>query len=227
MREEEIVKDFTKLVKRISLINRFSVVITGISASLWMWVLGIIEFLGNGTTNWLVLAIISLIISFAVIYVISDHANSKLISLYRFLSLILLFNSNFVFTNILSISLSIFVVSILLNMSLDTLQSRIQRTHILSQTYKFDNTVYQTLLGNYKYINERLDWILKNHVIIFILSLTLLLLVNIFSTIQVIMDSIFVQYAALGALIISFILLVVKFYIPIDKKVKDEYKTAN
>lgn len=227
MREEEIVKDFTKLVKRISLINRFSVAITGISASLWMWVLGIIEFLGNGTTNWLVLAIISLIISFAVIYVISDHANSKLISLYRFLSLILLFNSNFVFTNILSISLSIFVVSILLNMSLDTLQSRIQRTHILSQTYKFDNTVYQTLLGNYKYINERLDWILKNHVIIFILSLTLLLLVNIFSTIQVIMDSIFVQYAALGALIISFILLVVKFYIPIDKKVNDEYKTAN
>lgn len=227
MREEEIVKDFTKLVKRISLINRFSVAITGISASLWMWVLGIIEFLGNGTTNWLVLAIISLIISFAVIYVISDHANSKLISLYRFLSLILLFNSNFVFTNILSISLSIFVVSILLNMSLDTLQSRIQRTHILSQTYKFDNTVYQTLLGNYKYINERLDWILKNHVIIFILSLTLLLLVNIFSTIQVIMDSIFVQYAALGALIISFILLVVKFYIPIEEKVNDEYKTAN
>lgn len=227
MREEEIVKDFTKLVKRISLINRFSVAITGISASLWMWVLGIIEFLGNGTTNWLVLAIISLIISFAVIYVISDHANSKLISLYRFLSLILLFNSNFVFTNILSISLSIFVVSILLNMSLDTLQSRIQRTHILSQTYKFDNTVYQTLLGNYKYINERLDWILKNHVIIFILSLTLLLLVNIFSTIQVIMDSIFVQYTAVGALIISFILLVVKFYIPIEEKVNDEYKTAN
>lgn len=227
MREEEIVKDFTKLVKRISLINRFSVAITGISASLWMWVLGIIEFLGNGTTNWLVLATISLIITFAVIYVISDYANSKLISLYRFLSLILLFNSNFVFTNILSISLSIFVVSILLNMSLDTLQSRIQRTHILSQTYKFDNTVYQTLLGNYKYINERLDWILKNHVIIFILSLTLLLLVNIFSTIQVIMDSIFVQYTAVGALIISFILLVVKFYIPIEEKVNDEYKTAN
>ena len=166
------------------------------------------------------MAIISLLITLAVIYAIGDHPNSKLISLYRFLSLILLFNSNFVFTNFLSISLSIFVISILLNMSLDTLQSRIQRTHILSQTYKFDNTVYQTLSGNYKYLNERLDWILKNHVIIFISSLTLLLIVNIFSTIQVIMDSIFVQYETVGALIISFILLVVKFYIPIEKKVK-------
>ncbi len=217
--------DYYMMIERIGRLYKYTMILQGVIAGLWIIILGVIDLFVNSNTYWITIAIFFGLYVGIVVHVLSTRSKSRGINFYRLTMIISLIISNNYFSQFLLVTIMIFTVVFLFQQALEILTVRIDRSSLFSSTYNFDNTNNDILSYNMRYISDRLSWIFSTHLMLVIIVIVMLILVEVFSLLQSINNE-FTQYFTFFTIFLLMVLIILKMYLPEIKNI-DNIETTN